>query len=127
MEITVIERRKQIEIEEQEIIRKSKELEATVKRPAEALKFKTETLAEGERWDDFFSALLKKKKNFFFANPFFLSFFLLFYFERQQLIKAAEAEAEAIRAKGTAEAAVLKAKGEAEVCLHFISAFFLSL
>jgi len=45
----VVERRKQIEIEEQEIKRKEKELTATVKLPAEAEAFKVQTVAEGNR------------------------------------------------------------------------------
>jgi len=50
IEIQVIERRKQIEIEEQEILRKSKEVESKVKRPAEAQSYQETTLAEGERF-----------------------------------------------------------------------------
>ncbi len=50
MEIEVVERRKQIEIEEKEILRKDKELMAQVKRPAEAEAYKVEQLAEGHRW-----------------------------------------------------------------------------
>jgi hypothetical protein len=49
MEIMVVERTKQIEIEEQEIARRERELEANVKRPAEAARYRTETLADGER------------------------------------------------------------------------------
>jgi len=49
MQITVVERRKQIEIEEQEIMRREKELTATVKLPAEAESFKVETVAQGQR------------------------------------------------------------------------------
>ena len=45
----VVERRKQIEIEEQEIKRKEKELIATVKLPAEAEAYKVQTVAEGMR------------------------------------------------------------------------------
>ena len=44
-----MERRKQIEIEEQEIKRKEKELMATVRLPAEAEGFKVQTVAEGMR------------------------------------------------------------------------------
>ena len=45
----VVERRKQIEIEEQEIKRKEKELIATIKLPAEAEAYKVQTIAEGNR------------------------------------------------------------------------------
>lgn len=49
IEIDVVERKKLIEIEEKEIMRKEMELIATVKRPAEAQAFKMEQLAEGQR------------------------------------------------------------------------------
>ena len=49
MQIEVVERRKDIDVEEMEIQRKDKELIATVKRPAEAESYKVETLAEGKR------------------------------------------------------------------------------
>merc|ERR550534_2085415 len=49
IQIQVVERRKQIEIEEQEIKRKEKELFATVRLPAEAKAYKTQTVAEGNR------------------------------------------------------------------------------
>lgn len=49
VEIEVVERRKQIDIEEKEILRKEKELMATVKLPAEAQAYKVETIAEGQR------------------------------------------------------------------------------
>ena len=48
-EFKVVERRKQIEIEEQEIRRKEKELMSTVKLPAEAESYKVQTIAEGKR------------------------------------------------------------------------------
>jgi len=46
----VVERRKQIEIEEQEIRRKEKELMSTVKLPAEAEGYRVQTIAEGKRY-----------------------------------------------------------------------------
>merc|ERR1719433_1987698 len=49
IQIQVVERRKQIEIEEQEIRRKEKELMSTVKLPAEAEGYKVQTIAEGQR------------------------------------------------------------------------------
>jgi len=45
----IVERRKQIEIEEQEIKRKEKELISTVWLPAEAEAYKVQTVAEGNR------------------------------------------------------------------------------
>merc|ERR550519_585368 len=49
IQILVVERRKQIEIEEQEIKRKEKELISTVRLPAEAEAYKVQTVAEGTR------------------------------------------------------------------------------
>lgn len=49
MQIQVVERTQQITLQEQEIIRKEKELEAKIKKPAEAEKYRLERLAEAER------------------------------------------------------------------------------
>lgn len=49
-EIEVVQRKKQITIEEKEIDRASKELIATVKRPADAEAYKIQQLAEGQKW-----------------------------------------------------------------------------
>lgn len=49
MDIAVIERAQQIAIQEQEISRKEKELDANVRRPAEAERYKLEKLADAER------------------------------------------------------------------------------
>merc|ERR1740137_251607 len=49
IQIQVVERRKQIEIEEQDIMRKEKELISTVRLPAEAEAYKVQTVAEGMR------------------------------------------------------------------------------
>ena len=49
MQIRVVERSQQIQIQEQEIVRREKELEATVKKPADAEKFRLEKLAEANR------------------------------------------------------------------------------
>lgn len=50
IEIDVVERRKQIDIEAKEIIRKEKELIGTVKLPAEAEAYKMQLIAEGRRF-----------------------------------------------------------------------------
>jgi len=49
MQITVIERAQQIQIQEQEIIRRERELEATVRKPAEAEKYRLEKIADANR------------------------------------------------------------------------------
>lgn len=50
IQIEVVERKKQIEVEEKEVTRKDKELVATVRRPAEAESYKVETIAQGRRF-----------------------------------------------------------------------------
>jgi len=50
IQIEVVERRKQIEIEEQEVQRKERELNATVRLPAEAESYRVQMIAEGKRW-----------------------------------------------------------------------------
>ncbi|KAI0220311.1 Flotillin-1, partial [Lamellibrachia satsuma] len=49
MQIRVIERGQEIQVQEQEIIRRERELDATIRKPAEAEKFKLEKLAEANR------------------------------------------------------------------------------
>eukprot|EP00053_Salpingoeca_punica_P009939 m.89559 g.89559 ORF g.89559 m.89559 type:complete len:451 (+) comp15227_c0_seq1:136-1488(+) len=49
IEIEVVERHRQIEVQEQEVLRKESELIAEINRPAEAEKFRVETMAEAQR------------------------------------------------------------------------------
>lgn len=49
IQIDVVERKKQIEVEAQEVMRKERELNATVRLPAEAESYKVQMLAEGKR------------------------------------------------------------------------------
>jgi len=91
IQIQVVERRKQIEIEEQEIRRKEKELMSTVKLPAEAEAYKVQTIAEGKRTQTVESARADS--------------------ERVRLIGAAEARA--IEAVGKAEAEKMRMKAAA--------------
>jgi hypothetical protein len=51
MQIAVIERAQRIQIQEQEIIRRERELDATIKKPAEAEKYRLEKLADANRLD----------------------------------------------------------------------------
>jgi len=92
MQVEIVKKQKEIELQEQEALRKEKELDALVKKPAEAERFKTEVQAEAER--------VKRAKEA----------------EGQASAIKAEglAKAEAIRAAGLAEAEIIKAKGEAE-------------
>ena len=49
MQIKVVERAQQIQVQEQEIVRKARELEATVKKPADADRYKLEKMAEANK------------------------------------------------------------------------------
>lgn len=49
IQIDIVERRKQIEIECQEVERKDRELKATVKLPADAENYRVQQIAEGKR------------------------------------------------------------------------------
>jgi len=49
MQITVVERSQKIQIQEQEIIRRERELDAKVRKPAEAEKFRLEKIAEANK------------------------------------------------------------------------------
>jgi flotillin len=50
IQISVIEKMKQIELQQQEAMRKEKELEATVRKPAEAEQFRIRTLADAKKY-----------------------------------------------------------------------------
>ncbi|NXB48274.1 FLOT2 protein, partial [Leucopsar rothschildi] len=91
IEIEVVERKKQIEVEEKEVARMEKELMATVKQPAEAEAYRIQQIAEGE-----------KVKQILLAQA-----------EAEKIRKIGEAEAFVIEAVGMAEAEGLKLKAEA--------------
>uniref|UniRef100_A0A3B4BBE8 Flotillin n=1 Tax=Periophthalmus magnuspinnatus TaxID=409849 RepID=A0A3B4BBE8_9GOBI len=91
IEIQVVQRKKQITIEEKEIDRTDKELIATVKRPAEAEAYKMQQLAEGH-----------KMKKVLIAQA-----------EAEKIRKVGEAEACSIEAVGKAEAEKMRLKAEA--------------
>merc|ERR1712002_1427151 len=49
MQVIIEERTKEIQVQDQEILRREKELEAQIKKPAEAEKYRLETIANAER------------------------------------------------------------------------------
>ena len=49
LQVKVVERQQNISIQEQEIMRKEKELDSKVKKPAEAEKYRLEKIAEAEK------------------------------------------------------------------------------
>jgi flotillin len=102
VQVTIIEKQKQIELQEQEIKRRQKELEANVQKPADAERYKVETLANAKKFqlETEASGAASATKATGFANA--------------DVAKATGiAEAEANKAKGLAQAAIIEAQGKA--------------
>ncbi|XP_043573997.1 flotillin-2-like isoform X1 [Chiloscyllium plagiosum] len=91
IEIEVVQRKKQIDIEEKEISRMDKELIGTVKRPAEAEAFRMQQVAEGQ-----------KVKQVLIAQA-----------QAEKIRKIGEAEASSISAIGKADAERMRLKAAA--------------
>ncbi|MCA9923417.1 MAG: flotillin family protein [Anaerolineales bacterium] len=92
VQIDVVEKHKQIEVQQQEVARREQELDATVKKPAEAERYKVQTLAEARQFQ------LQTEASG----------------EAEAIRRKGQAEADAAKAKGLAEAEVLRQKGLAE-------------
>ena len=102
VQVQIIEKQKQIELQQQEILRKQRELEANVQKPADAERYKVETLANAKKFqletEAAGAASATKATGFASAD----------------VAKATGlAEAEANKARGLAEAAVIEAQGKA--------------
>jgi flotillin len=92
VQVEVIEREKQIEVQEKEILRRTRELDATIEKPAEAERQRIRTLAEAEQYRLQTTAT-----------------------GQAEAIRATGiAEADATKAKGLAGADVIQAQGAAE-------------
>lgn len=102
LQIEVVERTKQIEVEQQEIERRQRELEAGVKRPAEAERYRLETIAAGEKMRAVAEAEAQAETLTLHGGG-----------EADAIRARGEAEAEAIRARGLAEADAMRTKAEA--------------
>ena len=100
VQVTIVEKQKQIELQEQEIKRKQRELEANVQKPADAERYKVETLASARKFQleaEAAGAASAAKATGFAAAD---------------VVKATgTAEAEANKARGLAEASVIEAQG----------------
>merc|ERR1719342_239600 len=90
MQVKVVERQQNIAVQEQEILRREKELESKVRKPAEAHKFQLEKIAEAERM----RIVLEAEA------------------EAEAVALKGEAEAFAIEAKAKAEAEQMNKKAE---------------
>jgi flotillin len=102
VQVSIIEKQKQIELQQQEILRKQRELEAMVQKPADAERYRVETLATAKKFQletEAAGAAAATKASGFAAAD---------------VAKATGiAEAEANKARGLADAAVIEAQGSA--------------
>jgi flotillin len=102
VQVQIVEKQKQIELQQQEIMRKQRELEADVQKPADAERYKVETLANAKKFQletEAAGAASATKATGFAAAD---------------VSKATGiAEAEANKARGLAEASVIEAQGKA--------------
>lgn len=92
VQIQVVEKQKQIEVQRQETMRREQELEATIRKPAEAEQYRIQTLANAKRFEREAQAQA----------------------EAAAIRATGEAEAEAQRARGLSQADIIRAQGEAE-------------
>jgi len=102
IQVSIVEKQKQIELQQQEIQRRQRELEAGVQKPADAERYRVETLAAATKFqletEAAGAASAAKAKGFAAAD----------------VVKATGlAEAEANKARGLAEASVIQAQGAA--------------
>jgi flotillin len=102
VQVSIIEKQKQIELQQQEIQRKQKELEAMVQKPADAERYRVETLANARKFqletEAAGAASATKATGFASAD----------------VVKATGiAEADANKARGLAQADVIEAQGKA--------------
>ncbi len=103
LQIEVVERQKQIQVQEQEIIRRERELDATIRRPAEAERDQLELIAEGHRRRQRVEAEAERYKLETVAEG-----------ERARVIAEAQAGGESTRLRGQGDADAIRARGEAE-------------
>jgi len=102
VQVSIVDKQKQIELQQQEILRKQRELEANVQKPADAERYRVETLANATKFqletEAAGAASAAKAKGFAAAD----------------VVKATGlAEADANKARGLAEASVIEAQGAA--------------
>jgi flotillin len=102
VQVNIVEKQKQIELQQQEILRKQRELEATIQKPADAERYRVETLANARKFqlETEAAGSASATKATVFAGA--------------DVTRATGvAEAEANKARGLAEAAVIEAQGKA--------------
>jgi flotillin len=92
VEVEVVAKKKEIEVQEQEVSRREKELEATIRKPAEAEQFRIRTIADANKYQNVTTATGQGESN------------------RQ----IGQGEADANKARGLAQADIIRATGLAE-------------
>ena len=102
-QVEVVERQKQIEVQVQEVARRERELDATIRRPAEAERDQLELIAEGHRRRTRVESEAERYKLETVAEG-----------ERVRVVAEAQADAESIKLRGQADADAIRARGEAE-------------
>jgi len=103
MQVKIIEREKEIELQAKEVARKQRELEGTVNASAEAEKFRIQAMAQAEKARIEAMAQAEKARLVAEAEG-----------RAAQERAIGEGQAAATRARGTAEAEIILAKGNAE-------------
>ncbi len=92
VQVEIVAKRKQIELQEQEVLRTERELEATVRKPAEAEQYRIETIARAQKYQ------IQTQASG----------------EAEATRLRGEGEAKAIQARGLAEAEIIKQQGLAQ-------------
>jgi flotillin len=92
MQVQIIRKQKEIELAEQETFRREKELEATIRKQADADKYKQEKASDAEKYKDILEAEARAKT----------------------IELEGKAKAEATRVQGMAEVDIIREKGKAE-------------
>jgi flotillin len=92
VQVEVVTKQKQIEVQQQEALRNEQELDATVRKPAEAERYRVQTLADAVQYQ-----LQTEAAG-----------------EAEAIRQRGEAEADAAKAKGLAEAEIIRQQGLAE-------------
>lgn len=102
-QVTIEEKKKQIELAENEALRREKELDANIRRQADAEKYKAEKAAEADRYTAEQKAEAEKYSRIQDANA-----------EAESIRLKGDADASAERAVGQAHAEIIRITGEAE-------------
>ncbi len=114
VQVTVVEKRKQIEVQEQEVARRQRELEATVRKPAEAEQYRIQTIADANKYQAITSATGEAESNRQIGQGEADANKSRGLAQADVTRAVGLAEAEANKARGLAEAEVIQAQGFAE-------------